>query len=401
MKLKDFFEKHKKRSAIIIFSIAFGIFAFGLLVTYVWICRNNTIVHEFIQESGKDYSSKNCNITMNIPIRADGKPNQWEESDGTWGAQYDIYINNNSNAPFCDWIVELEVPENCRIDSSWNGFYEFKENTISITPTNQAMNHAIQPKNNVRVGFVLYSPFLLESCNLKFRGHFVTKLFKNPFFIVFLALAVILGGCLISSIVVYYSVLRATKSSDEKIDALLKLCANFIDTRDEYTKMHSFHVALYSKKIAQAMGYDEDFQKNIYYVGMLHDVGKVLIPLSILCKKDKLTEEEWTEMKKHTTYGADILQDFIDIPHVKDAVLYHHERFDGNGYMDGLKGEEIPMVARIICVADSYDAMATNRSYRKHLPREVIIQELKKNAGTQFDPKISRVMVELLNNGKI
>lgn len=165
--------------------------------------------------------------------------------------------------------------------------------------------------------------------------------------------------------------------------------------------MHSSHVGLYSKKIAEELGYDEDFQKTIYYMGMMHDVGKVLIPREILCKNGKLDDSEWEEMKKHTVYGANILEDFNAVPGIQEAALYHHERFDGNGYPTGLKGEEIPIYARIICVADSFDAMNTNRSYRKRLSDQIILEELQKNKGSQFDPKIADAMIKLLKEKRL
>lgn len=191
------------------------------------------------------------------------------------------------------------------------------------------------------------------------------------------------------------------KISTTTIDALVKLISHFIDVRDPYTKEHSFHVGKYSRLIAEKMGLNRDEMQNIYYLGLLHDVGKVLIPSEILCKPEKLTEEEWDIMKMHTVYGAEILEDFNQIPNVKNAVLYHHERYDGKGYMYGLFGKNIPLVARIICVADSYDAMATDRAYRKALPKEAILKELERNKGSQFDPKIASIMIELILSGKI
>lgn len=164
--------------------------------------------------------------------------------------------------------------------------------------------------------------------------------------------------------------------------------------------MHSTHVGSYSRQIAAEMGFDDDFQKNIYYMGMMHDVGKVLIPREILCKAGKLNEEEWKEMKHHTNYGGDILANF-NVSGIHDAALHHHERYDGTGYPDGLRGEEIPIQARIIAVADSFDAMNTNRSYRKQLPRDVIISELTKNRGIQFDPEVTDALLNLLKRNEL
>lgn len=165
--------------------------------------------------------------------------------------------------------------------------------------------------------------------------------------------------------------------------------------------MHSAHVAEYSKQIAKVMGKDAEFQEHIFFLGMLHDIGKVLIPREILCKAARLDDEEWEEMKLHTLYGAEVLEDFNGVENIREAALYHHERFDGNGYIFGLKGEEIPLEARIICVADAFDAMATDRSYRKHLSKEKILEELEKARGLQFDPEVADAMIKLINTNEI
>ena len=103
----------------------------------------------------------------------------------------------------------------------------------------------------------------------------------------------------------------------------------------------------------------------------------------------------------HTTNGGDILKDFTAIAHIKDGALYHHERYDGEGYMEGLAGEDIPLVARIICVADALDAMNSDRCYRNHLPKDVIISEFERNKGTQFDPRLAQMTIDMINNGEI
>ena len=139
-----------------------------------------------------------------------------------------------------------------------------------------------------------------------------------------------------------------------------------------------------------------------YYVFLiLLYIGKVLIPREILCKAARLDDEEWEEMKLHTLYGAEVLEDFNGVENIREAALYHHERFDGNGYIFGLKGEEIPLEARIICVADAFDAMATDRSYRKHLSKEKILEELEKARGLQFDPEVADAMIKLINTNEI
>ncbi len=241
----------------------------------------------------------------------------------------------------------------------------------------------------------------MQSSDFILTGRFLRAPLKDKFFITALSLNIFFLLLLIVSLILYYMIQRQADKDDQRILSLLKLCASFIDVRDEYTKMHSAHVAEYSKKIAEALGYDEDFQKNIYYMGMMHDVGKVLISREILCKTDKLDSLEWQEMKEHTTYGAGILAGFTDVPGIQEAALYHHERWDGKGYVRGLRGKEIPLQARIICVADSYDAMHTDRSYRPRLSDQEILEEFEKGKGTQFDPEIAEVMIKLLKENAL
>ena len=134
---------------------------------------------------------------------------------------------------------------------------------------------------------------------------------------------------------------------------------------------------------------------------LLHDIGKIGIPDSILNKPERLTDEEYDIMKSHVVKGGDILKSFTLIEHVEEGALYHHERYDGKGYVHGLKGEEIPLNARIIGIADTFDAMTANRVYRKQLDMDYVIGELKIGRGTQFDPKLVDIMLRLIDEGKI
>jgi putative nucleotidyltransferase with HDIG domain len=181
---------------------------------------------------------------------------------------------------------------------------------------------------------------------------------------------------------------------------MMTALAGTIDAKDPYTNGHSSRVSMYAREIAKRAGYDEAFQQNIYFVALLHDIGKIGIPDNILGKTGKLTDEEYEIIKLHTTIGAEILSEITEIPKVAVGAKYHHERFDGNGYPDGLSGTDIPLVARIICVADAYDAMSSDRSYRKALSQETILKEIDKGRGTQFDPKFSDIMEDLIRSDK-
>ena len=177
--------------------------------------------------------------------------------------------------------------------------------------------------------------------------------------------------------------------------------ARTVDAKDINTSQHSLRVSEYSVLIAKELGYNEDECENLKKAALLHDIGKIGIPDRILNKPDRLTDEEYALMKSHVEKGAQILKNFTLINHVEEGALYHHERYDGSGYMYGLKGEEIPLNARIIGIADAFDAMTANRVYRKKLDKDYVIREIKRGSGTQFDPKLVEIMLGLIEKGLI
>lgn len=169
-----------------------------------------------------------------------------------------------------------------------------------------------------------------------------------------------------------------------------------VDAKDRYTSGHSRRVAEYSRKIAAKMGKSREELDEIYYTGLLHDIGKIRIPIEIINKPGRLTEEEYNIIKIHTITGYHILRSISDNSSLAIAAKYHHERYDGKGYPNGLTGDKIPETARILCIADSYDAMTSNRSYRKALSQEEVRSELEKGKGTQFDPYITDIMLQIM-----
>ena len=177
--------------------------------------------------------------------------------------------------------------------------------------------------------------------------------------------------------------------------------ASAIDAKDKYTHGHSNRVADYTRMIAEELGVEGEELDRIYYVALLHDCGKIGVPDKILRKPERLNDEEFEVIKSHTVHGGEILDHFKSLNNVGEGALYHHERYDGRGYPEGRKGEDIPLIARMICVADSFDAMNSNRVYRKKLTKEDILNEIEKNKGTQFDPKIADVFLGLIKSGKI
>ena len=177
--------------------------------------------------------------------------------------------------------------------------------------------------------------------------------------------------------------------------------AKTVDAKDENTSQHSQRVSDYSVMIGRKLGMSAKECENLRRAALLHDIGKIGIPDRILNKPARLTDEEYAIMKTHVVRGGEILKDFTLIENVVDGALYHHERYDGKGYAHGLKGEEIPLYGRIIGVADAFDAMTANRVYRQKLDFSFVLEELERCKGTQFDPKIADIMLELIRDGSI
>ncbi len=177
--------------------------------------------------------------------------------------------------------------------------------------------------------------------------------------------------------------------------------ARTVDAKDVNTSKHSLRVSEYSVLIAKELGYSDEECENLRKAALLHDIGKIGIPDRILNKPERLTDEEYAVMKSHVEKGAEILKSFTLVNHVEEGALYHHERYDGKGYMHGLKGEEIPLNARIIGIADAFDAMTANRVYRKKLDKDYVLGEIRRGSGTQFDPKLVDIMLGLIDRGMI
>ncbi|WP_035767979.1 HD-GYP domain-containing protein [Butyrivibrio sp. NC2002] len=190
---------------------------------------------------------------------------------------------------------------------------------------------------------------------------------------------------------------RKTKEIEGMSLHVVQTLADAIDAKDAYTKGHSGRVADYSREIARRAGFSEERQEEIYMMGLLHDVGKIGVPDAVINKSGRLTDEEFEKVKTHPERGAKILKNIEEMPKLFIGARWHHERFDGSGYPDGLTGAEIPEEARIIAVADAYDAMTSNRSYRGVIPQDVVKEELEKGCGTQFDPQFAKIMLRIVD----
>ena len=203
---------------------------------------------------------------------------------------------------------------------------------------------------------------------------------------------------------VYYSdlcTLSLIESLENSKNQMAYTLARAIDAKDKYTNGHSVRVADYSALLAKAVGFDDKAAEALKNQAMLHDVGKIGVPDSVLNKAGKLDDVEYEMIKSHTRMGGDIISHMSSMQEAYAVCRNHHERYDGTGYPDGLKGEDIPLAARIVAIADSFDAMNSNRIYRRALPKEVTRNELIKGAGSQFDPKLLEAFVKLFDEGKL
>ncbi len=263
--------------------------------------------------------------------------------------------------------------------------------------------------NNLAGGSYKFHAYVLDEFDQKSNEITINiikpkKFFEEPGFWVMLGILLIIAILAFN----YFIIRRRTKKAIERQNEYkaitlesIEAIARTIDAKDSYTNGHSKRVGIYSREIARALKLPDDEIDNIYYIALLHDIGKISIPLEILNKPGRLTDEEFEIMKSHTTAGAKILDGITTIPHIVEGAKYHHERFGGGGYPTGISGEEIPFIARIICCADCYDAMATKRTYKEPYTKEKIISEFERCKGSQFDPKIADIVIKLIKEDRL
>lgn len=194
---------------------------------------------------------------------------------------------------------------------------------------------------------------------------------------------------------------QEVQAHEEKLERMffqiVAALSGAIDAKDEYTNGHSERVARYSREIAKRAGFSKEQQDTVFIMALLHDVGKIGIPDAILNKSSALTDEEYAVIKSHPLMGVEILEKIKDFPELLTGAKYHHERYDGLGYPDGIAGNAIPPEARIIAVADSYDDMTSRRRYRDTLSQDVVRREMEKGKGTQFDPVFTGIMIAMID----
>ena len=361
---------------------------------------------------------------------------------------YDITVSNNTRDAVADFSFQLTFSHEIFLMSGWNGALEIHQHVsggeiVDTVPdmrvfdpdahtldtvtfdgeslivmeagdylvyfpsaTMNALEVPIEAKEGTTPGLILYVEIGegIEASTLRLDYRFHRLLTSEPLFWVSAGFLLIWLVAL-AIVTITSAQIRKYQERHERdykiINESIETFTGFIDAKDPYTNGHSKRVAIYTKMIAREFGFEGEELDRIYYIALLHDCGKIGVPDNILGKPGKLTDEEYEILKSHAARGGEILSSFKSLGDVGKGARYHHERYDGKGYPEGLAGEEIPFIARMICVADSFDAMNTNRVYRKKLTRETIINEIESNKGRQFDPQVADVMLRFLREGLI
>lgn len=427
--------------------------------------REGQLTKEHFNGEVYDFGDVSVKITPRGGDAASWLKDPIYDEDGTLlhgpsvGTIYEPIIYNNSNDTVSDWTLKIPINELMWLNNNWNSKMEIhqdvlgneREMAIDLTdyseyditldyyvdhtgpmipmypgdyfiylPEEIAEEKPIAPAKKgeigeacARFGYIVYIPDQTVDYVADFSGGVIQYyMYSNPlkktWFWTLIALLFLWAVWTLVTLIVRIKMKnimeqqRKEKEHDDKmVKQTMQLIINMIENKDVNTKGHSLRVAEYSSLLAQSLGYSEEASQLVYYIGLLHDCGKVNIPDAILKNPGKLSNEEYEIMKKHTVYGGEILKDFTSIEGIDVGAKYHHERFDGKGYPSGLQGESIPEIARIIGVADAFDAMNSTRCYRDKLPREVILEELRENRGKQFDPEVVDCILTLIENGQI
>lgn len=335
------------------------------------------------------------------------KSNSWTETNDMNLFSYEAILANTTDTDLKDWCIKLKIPAQTSVENTWDCTAYIEDNYLYLK-AEEHVNEKINSKSESHFGFLLISENDLTFRSAVITGRLCKRLSSNLLFIACILMAVIsfiafLYGFVIQKIVKNQAQLTKQRQDHDNqiIEQTMKTFSNFIDNKDTYTQGHSTRVAAYVREMAKRMGLDEQTQLNMYYAGLMHDIGKLTIADDVLNKTSRLSTEEWTLIQQHTTNGAMLLKNFTILPEINDAVLYHHERYDGTGYMNRMSGKNIPLVARMVGIADAYDAMNTNRCYRLKFSEERIISELERCRGKQFDPDIVPYLISMIKDGTV
>ena len=449
-------KKNNKKLDVLIFV---GAFAIALLILISGIVKTNiynSTRHASVF-SEKELFAEDNKDGYDVRVTAGVRDSTWSKAfdlnnEGIEEHNYqaytvDFYVKNNTKDEVKDFSFKLNFHDNTFLLSAWNGSVEIHQDADSIvdmisdlrefdpgahvvrtftadgenlvymktgdylnyvpSTSVNAMEVPIEPGEATVPGIIMYFPIgdtIENAMSVELEYYFHRTLFREPLFWVALIIAAIWLIALVIYIITSIQIKKYKERHErdnEIINESMETFIGFIDAKDPYTNGHSIRVAKYTRILAEKLGYKGEELERIYYVALLHDCGKIGVPDNILGKPDRLTDEEFEVIKSHTVRGGEIMSHFKSLENAGEGALYHHERYDGKGYPEGKAGEDIPFIARIICVADSYDAMNTNRVYRDKLSKEHILEEIERCKGKQFDPKIADVMITLIKNDEL
>jgi len=447
----------KKKKLYVSFMI---VFAFIILLNFaIHVYRTNAFNNQkfFIDEENQeqDYTfdlrptnGKDISWTRTASING--------ESIDLYACSFEGIFDNLSEIEVSDWTLKADIRSDCYLNSAWCGIVEVHQNVLTdekvqtldlrnleaskielefyedgdITlfplksgdyliyyPDEGAKEkhfaaNAYKPAQ-VSIGIIIYwnqnDEFVSPGYEIEYQKH--KNYFQGKESIIFVVTSIIWLLFLVAGVAVSITMASIRKKEEiEKskrdieqkttemmLDEMIKALASSIDAKDAYTHGHSERVAQYALMLAKALDLSPKECKEIFYAGLVHDVGKIAIPDGIINKPGKLTDEEFAVIKSHPLRGEKILSKIEKMPYLAVGAKYHHERYDGNGYPCHVKGEDLPLSARIIAVADSYDAMTSQRSYRKTLDQRIVKQEIWKGIGTQFDPLVAKHMIAMID----
>ncbi len=447
--------KNKKR-ILWSFSLSFLLILAVLILSVVKTNAYNRVRHHETVEGPALFTTEEADNLVSVSASARASTwtkvfdfnNEGLEDPNYQAYTYDFTVYNNTGDAVSDFIFTLTFRQEVYLSSAWNGALEIHQKvdggelvssvpdlrdftpsgdapqTVTVdgdtliamkpgdylvyTPSTSAnaLEVPIEPYEGTTPGLILYVAIdkSVEDSALDLEYSFHRVIFNEPLFWISMLGFAVWAVVLIISVITWYQIRKYAlrhEQDNKIINESIETFISFIDAKDPYTNGHSKRVAQYTRAIASEMGYEGEELDRIYYIALLHDCGKIGVPDNILGKPGKLTDEEFQIIKSHTVRGGEILSHFKSLENVGEGARYHHERYDGRGYPEGLAGEDIPLIARMICVADSFDAMNTNRVYRKKLTTETIMQEIEANKGKQFDPAIADIMLRLLREDRL